>query len=158
MSREDSACAQELLEVVPAVMRFIRAEMRGHRAAGLSVPQFRTLVFIDRAEGTSLGEVAEHLGLTPPSACKLVDGLQGKGLVTRTQCPEDRRRVTIEITPEGKRSLADARRETKSSLTAVLAALDAVERAGITKSMKLLRGVFTDGVTTERRAHSHVHS
>jgi DNA-binding MarR family transcriptional regulator len=156
MSHEDVDCAQELLEAVPAVMRFIRAEMREHRSPGLSVPQFRTLVFIERAEGTSLGGIAEHLGLTPPSACKLVDGLQNKGLITRTQSQEDRRRVTIEITAQGKRSLTDARRETRNSLSEALAALDAGELAGIAASLRLLRGVFAADAGVGRRTRSHV--
>jgi DNA-binding MarR family transcriptional regulator len=83
MANVEKDCAREILDVKPVVMRFIRAEMRRHRAPGLSVPQFRTLVFIERSEGSSLGTVAEHLGLTPPSACKLVDGLRERRLIFR---------------------------------------------------------------------------
>ena len=60
---------------MPSVMRFIRTEMRSHRALALGVPQFRSLVLIERTAGTSLTGVAAQLGLTPPSASKLVDGL-----------------------------------------------------------------------------------
>jgi len=59
-------CAQGVLEVVPVIMRYIRAQMRSHRGAGLSVPQLRTLLFVNRNEGAALGSLAEHLGLTPP--------------------------------------------------------------------------------------------
>ncbi|MGA2378038.1 MAG: MarR family transcriptional regulator, partial [Spirochaetia bacterium] len=68
MTRKEDECAREVLDVVPSVMRFIRTEMRSHRALDLTVPQFRSLVIIERAAGTSLTGVAEHLGLTPPSA------------------------------------------------------------------------------------------
>lgn len=152
MGHGEDECARELLEVVPSVMRFIRAEMRGHRAPSLSVPQFRALVFVERSTGVSLGGVAEHLGLTPPSTCKLVDGLEGRGLVTRTQSPEDRRRVAIELTAAGTRCVADARRETRKSLTGVLLALDAGSLAALTASMGMLRRVFVDRSVRTRKA------
>jgi len=143
MAHEEEECARELLDVVPSVMRFIRTEMRRHRSLGLSVPQFRTLVFIERTGGTSLGSVAEHLGLTPPSACKIVDGLELRRLITRAQSSEDRRMVTLQITPEGKQALGDARRETQKSLTSVLSAVDRRELAMVTRSMEVLRKAFT---------------
>ncbi len=155
MEQREDACARELLDVVPSVMRFIRAEMRRHRALSLSVPQFRALVFVERSGGTSLGAVAEHLGLTPPSACKLVDGLEGRGLVTRAHPPDDRRRIAIGITADGRHSLADARRETRKSLAGVLSALDAGSLEAITDSMGMLRDVFAERASTERRAVVH---
>ena len=57
-------CARELLEVVPLVMRDIRTQMRSERTPDLTVPQFRTMLFIDRNMGASLSEVAEHIGIT----------------------------------------------------------------------------------------------
>src|SRR5208337_1289416 len=98
VTRHEDECAREVLDVVPTVMRFIRTEMRSHRALELSVPQFRSLVYIERTAGTSLLGVAEQLGLTSPSACKLIDGLANRGMVTRGESPGDRRRVTLEIT------------------------------------------------------------
>jgi len=78
MAKAERRCAREVLEAVPVVMRFIRAQMSSHRALDLSVPQFRSLVFIERNGGSSLGEVAENLGLTPPSASALINVLQGR--------------------------------------------------------------------------------
>jgi len=142
MGREEDECAQEILDVVPSVMRFIRTEMRRHRALGLSIPQFRTLVFIERTNGTSLGSVAEHLGLKPPSACRIVDGLAERALITRALAPEDRRRLTLQITPGGKHAVAEARRETQRSLAGLLAAVSQRDIAGITQSMEALRNAF----------------
>ncbi len=42
------------MEAVPLVMRFIRADMRAINATDMSVPQFRTLAFLDRNPGASL--------------------------------------------------------------------------------------------------------
>jgi DNA-binding MarR family transcriptional regulator len=143
VSKREDECAREMLDAVPSVMRFIRAEMRSHRALGLSVPQFRSLVFIEKAAGTSLTAVAEHLGLTAPSACKLIDGLSGRGMVTRRESAGDRRRVTLEITPEGTRAVTDARAKTQKSLSALLHSLETEELVTVTRAMSALRRVFT---------------
>ena len=150
MSHDVGEVARELLEVVPTVSRFIRTEMRSHRALGLSVPQFRTLAYIERTGGTSLGSVAEHLGLTPPSACKIVDGLEARGLAVRMHFAGDRRRVNLQITPAGRRDLADARRETQKSLAKILSLLDSQDLGRIMLSMGALRTAFV-----EERVNAH---
>ena len=105
MPTSPDVCAQEILEVVPAVMRTIRAELRRHRMADLTVPQFRTLAFIDHKADASLSDVAEHIGLTLPSMSKIVDGLVVRKLVTRQTHPTDRRRMTLALTTRGQTAL-----------------------------------------------------
>src|SRR5512136_939151 len=109
MMTSPETCAQEILEVVPLVMRTIRAEMRRHRTADLSVPQFRTLAFIDRNVDASLSDVAEHIGLTLPSMSKIVDGLVTRKLVTRQTAAEDRRRMMLALTTRGRSALQASR-------------------------------------------------
>ena len=157
VTKKEDECAREVLDVVPTVMRFIRTEMRSHRALELSVPQFRSLVYIERTAGTSLLGVAEQLGLTSPSACKLIDGLANRGMVTRGESPGDRRRVTLEITARGARALAGARRESQQSLSRLLGALDGEDLSAVTRAMSALRRVFVTGARSpsERRSRFH---
>ncbi len=133
--------ATGLLEVVPLVMRTIRVEMRRHRGE-LTVPQFRALLHMDRAGGASLGEVADYIGLTSATTCKLVDELVGRGLVVRAESPVDRRRVVLTLTAAGRDLLEDARRGTLEQLDACLAPLDPAERQSIQEGLVLLRQVF----------------
>jgi len=137
--------AQELLEVVPTVMRDIRSEMRSRRPSELTVPQFRTLAFVNRKEGPSLSEVADHMGLTPPSTCRLVDGLIARGMMTRQGHPTDRRRIRLAVTPRGSKILEASRRGTLAYLADKLDGVAADDRAIIVKAMKALRSVFTTG-------------
>jgi DNA-binding MarR family transcriptional regulator len=67
MTTNQEDCARELLDVVPLVTRSIRREIRQHRAEGLSVPQFRTLLFLRRNPGASLIDVADHFAGRRPS-------------------------------------------------------------------------------------------
>lgn len=143
MSTSPDVCAQEILEVVPAVMRAIRAEMRRHRTADLSVPQFRTLAFIDRQADASLSDVAEHIGLTLPSMSKIVEGLVARKLVTRQTHVTDRRRMMLALTARGQTALQTSREATRACLAEDLAGLTERQRETIGQAMVILRPVFT---------------
>lgn len=142
MSISAADCAREVLEVVPSVMRVIRAHMRSHSAPELSVPQFRTLAFLNRNPGSSLSDVAEHIGLTLPTMSKLIDSLVAHQLVTREISPADRRCVTLGLTPFGQTTFQSARQATQIQLAQLLAGLSDSERATVAQAMKILRPVF----------------
>jgi DNA-binding MarR family transcriptional regulator len=141
---EDSAqmCAQEVLEVIPLVMRTIRTQMRQSTMKNLSVPQFRTLSYIHRHPDTSLTEVAEYLGSTAPSASALVEGVVARNLVTRQDSQLDRRRITLNLTDEGRLILDAAHEETQAFLAEILAKLSAQERERVIQAMNALRQIF----------------
>jgi len=136
--------ARELLEVVPTVMRDIRSEMRSRRSPELTVPQFRTLAFVNRKEGPSLSEVADHMGLTPPSTCRLVDGLIARGMMTRQGHPTDRRRLRLAVTRRGQMILEASRRGTLAYLADRLDGVAPDDRVVIVKAMEILRSVFAN--------------
>ena len=137
-------CAAELLEVVPMMMRVIRAKVRAHSSPELSVPQFRALAFLGRNEGAMLGDVASFLVLTLSAASKLVDGLVTTGLVARESDPLDRRKIVLKLTTAGERKFAAVREATADFLTERVAEVSADERACITEAMRTLRGIFSD--------------
>jgi len=135
-------CACQMLETVPLVMRTVRTEMRRHRAADLSVPQFRTLAFLNRQAGASLSQVAEHIGLTPPSMSLLVEGLVERKLILRNTHAADRRRVTLRLTARGESALEAAHGATQAALAGKLAALSIQNRAIVVQAMQALRPIF----------------
>jgi len=145
MTPSPEECAREVLDVVPLVMRAIRAEMRSHRTPDLSVPQFRALLFLRRTPGASLSQVADHLGLTPPSASKLVDGLVARGLLARQDSQADRRRVVLTVTAAGEAILDSALESTQARLAETLARLDGDSRAAVVSAMGALRTLFRAG-------------
>ena len=136
-------CAREVLDVMPLVMRTVRAEMRRHRAPGLTVPHFRALAYLGNNAGASLSEVAEHVGLQLPSMSTLIEGLVTRGLVTRAPSAADRRRVTLNLTPTGQATLSTSRRHSQAKLAERLAALSPAEQATIIAAMQALRVAFT---------------
>jgi DNA-binding MarR family transcriptional regulator len=131
-----------VLEVIPLVMRVIRKEFRSRRGPGYSVPEFRSLAFINRSPGASLSEVADHIGLEAPTASKLVEELVQRGLVRREDDPEDRRRVQLTILPKGKKSIDEAYEHTREFLVHRLAHLSEDQRKTVLQSMDLLKDAF----------------
>jgi MarR family transcriptional regulator for hemolysin len=134
--------ARKLLEVVPIIMQDIRSEMRSRRSLDLTVPQFRALAFVNRNEDSSLWEVAHHMGLTPPSTSRLVDGLIARGLMARNDHPADRRRVRLTVTDNGLAILEASTQGTVSYLADKLSGVDADNREAIDKAVEALRAVF----------------
>ncbi len=135
-------CAEEVIEVIPAVMRTIRGLMRAQRSADLSVPQFRALGYVHRHPRTSLSAVAEHLGLSAPTVSRLIESLVSRGLVEREVAVTDRRYVTLQLSAQGTDLLTRTRQGTVRELTALLAGLEETEQADIMRGLRPLRTTF----------------
>ncbi len=141
--------AREVLEVVPPIMRTIRAEMRSRRGANLSVVQFRALLFLDRNPGVSLSTLAEHLDLTLPTVSKMIDGMVADRLVTRQDSSDDRRRVTLALTASGQGLLEKARSGTQARLAEIFAGLTPAERETLHRAAGILEGLFSPAVLSQ---------
>lgn len=73
---------------------------------GLKVRNFAALFAIDKLGPCPQQQFARYLALTEPAAALFVDELVAKGLVTRGQDPDDRRRYALELTELGRERLA----------------------------------------------------
>jgi DNA-binding MarR family transcriptional regulator len=127
-----------LMDIAPAITRIIRDERRKQRGIDLSIPQFRTLGRLDREPGSSLNDIADFLGLTPPAASRLVDGLVARGLVTRSLDPGDRRRLMLRVTPAGATLLDQASAAARAHLADLLSALTPDEQARVAEALAQL--------------------
>jgi DNA-binding MarR family transcriptional regulator len=135
-------CAHAVLDAVPVIMRYIRTDMRSHRSEGLSVPQFRALVYLSQHKDSPLSHLAEHLGIRAPSASVMVEGLVSRDLVARRMHPKDRRRVALALTMAGQAAMEAAHRSTEGRLAERLAELDEPERAAVVQAMQAMLAVF----------------
>lgn len=89
------------LDRIGAVMRADQWDVA--EEAGLTPTQLHALTFIAGRgdKGIRLRAVAEHLGVTQPTATDSVAALVRKGLLTKLADPDDARAVAIRITPAG---------------------------------------------------------
>lgn len=135
-------CARELLAGVPLIMRFIRHEMRRNRQAGLTVPQFRALIFLSHSDDASLSAMAEHVGLSLPAASRMVDLLVRRGLLARREQPADRRRVSLSLTPAGREAFESAWAATQKAMAQVFGSLTCRELTQVKQALGALNRVF----------------
>jgi len=152
MTATPSQTAEQVLDVVPSITRAIREQMRQHRTAELSVTQFRVLAFLNRHRGSSLSDVADHIGLTLPSMSKLIDNLVTRKFVTREFDTVDRRRVTLELTSRGHTILESARSATRDFMTIRLEQCSRAELDTIIAAMEILRPLFVSPREAQRAA------
>ena len=136
-----------MLDGMPQVMWFIRRHMRSHRTRGLSVPQFRTLVLIERFPTASVSCVAENLGVTLPTASRAISGLVARGFVSRESSSDDRRLMSLQLTPQGKDVLDIASGATRDAVAAELAGLSDAQRSVIVDAMGSLSRIFGEPTT-----------
>jgi len=85
--------------------RELAAGGRGSVHGEVSVAQLQLIRRVrDRGDAT-ISELAEALGVSPPSTSVMVDRLVEKGFLTRAQSQEDRRKVLVRISPEAVRTI-----------------------------------------------------
>ena len=96
-------------------------------------------------------QLAEREGLTQSTATRVVIGLEAQGLVRRTRRNDDRRFVTVEITPAGRIELRRLRTNWRAALKHSLAALDDAELAGLAAASETLQRVIE--VLVDTAAH-----
>lgn len=84
----------------------VAARSLAARDGAVTLNQYRVLVLLCARGALRSTDVAEALGVTPPSGTRICDRLAQKGLVRRSRSPLDRRAVKISATPEG-RDLVD---------------------------------------------------
>lgn len=143
-------CAVEIMETMPAVMQFIRTEMRHQGASVLSVPQFRALRYFGQYPGASLSELAEFLGVTRATASSIVDRLVRRDLLDRVADPQERRRNVHTLTPTGSKHLQLAREATRDKLAEVLNTLPEKKLTQIATGFALVREALHTAVNTDQ--------
>lgn len=122
----------------PVLLRISRELRREARAEGASPEQISLLVSIKYSPGIGVRELAARERVSPPAMTKHVDRLERDGLVTRTQSADDRRRVGLDLTEEGRRVLRRVRSRRTAWLASRLAALEASERAAVEAAIEPL--------------------
>jgi len=143
MSKLLNTCVRELMDTAPQIIQVIRVEMRRGRGADISIPQFRTMRFIQRNPDSSLSNLAEHLGLTLPSVSKLIDGLVKQKLVVRQASTTDRRCLILALTQAGASIVNSALASAQSNLAKNLGSLSDADLETIHRAMILLRPIFS---------------
>lgn len=76
------------------------------RANGFSVSEWRVLATLAGSAPLSIGRLAAISTIKQPTATRLLDRMEGKGLVERLEKDGDRRITLVKITPAGSRMVS----------------------------------------------------
>ena len=89
-----------------------------------------------------LCDVASFLGLTPPSASKLIDGLVAKRLLLRYAGTTDRRSISLSLTAAGRKIYERAVQSAEKFLADHLSQLTPSVLENMRHSLEVLRSIF----------------
>lgn len=94
-------------------------------AYGMSMGEDPVLEFLSRQEdGMSPSDLAERLGYSRPRMTRILDSLESKGYIVRSQDPHDRRRVIASCTDAGREHAHDSSSGGVSNLAKSLSKMD----------------------------------
>ena len=117
--------------------------LRQQSDAGLSPSQLSALAAIEQHGPVTLGALADHERVAPPSVTKVVAKLEAAGLVRRELDAEDRRIAWVSTTADGNAVLAKLRQRKTAWLAARLARLDDDERRRLAAALDVLDALTT---------------
>jgi len=120
-----------------AVTRLHR-RLRQQTAGALTPSQSSALSSIERLGSPTLGELAVHESVQPPSMTRIVTGLEQLGYVARGSDPTDRRVARVQVSESGRAVLRQGRSRKDAFLAGQLHRLDPVERDELSNLTTLL--------------------
>ena len=106
--------------------------------AVLSAHQASVLDHLDDVAGTSLFDLARHMGVTASTMSLTVDRLERGGYVNRERSTQDRRRVDLRLTAAGVRIKRQQKVLEPELVEAVLSHLDERKRRQALRGLELL--------------------
>ncbi|MGN6576073.1 MAG: MarR family winged helix-turn-helix transcriptional regulator [Nocardioides sp.] len=101
----------------------------------LTLPQFRMLVVLDRADAMNISRLGEHLDVIPSTAMRMVDRLAAAGMVRRDASSSNRREVLVMLTPEGRRVVRRVTRRRRNELARIVQALAPAEQRKLVSAL-----------------------
>jgi MarR family transcriptional regulator, organic hydroperoxide resistance regulator len=141
MRRDD----HELILLITRTTLQIRAAVQ-HALAdyGLQRPWNLVLDALAAEDGLTPGQIAEHLQVSGPTAVKMAQRMEAKGLVERRRDGPDGRLVRVYLTPHGRDIQSPVRRAVDRVSARAVAGLTAGERNAITEALTKVRANLGD--------------
>jgi DNA-binding MarR family transcriptional regulator len=112
--------------------------LRQEGGTGLTPSQLSALAAVHNHGPLTLGELADHERVAPPSITKVVGKLEHEGLVARTPDAADRRVHRVATTKAGEALIAETRRRKTTWLTGRVRELDPADQARLAGALDVL--------------------
>jgi DNA-binding MarR family transcriptional regulator len=144
-----TATDTELAAFAQAFDDFVRAAKRARARvepdAALTTSQYDLLCpLLGPGDDAPLGlrELARAAGVSAPTATRMIDGLEARGLVTRERAADDRRAVRIALTADGHAAVEDRRERLHARRRALFDHLSPGDRRAAAKVLARLAEAY----------------
>ena len=132
------AVAQEIVRVIPHIMRTIVAE---RHCPPMSPAHFRLLAIL-AAHPCNLSELALRQAVSLPTMSNSISVLVERGWVKRVPSPDDRRQVLLELTPDGRAALVEIKSQAETRVAELLGKLSPDDLASLSAGLAVLEQAF----------------
>jgi len=140
LAADTAAMAAQLRLSATRLARRLRQEA----GSGLTPSQLSALAAVHNNGPLTLGELADHERVAPPSISKCVAKLEADGLLARAPDPNDGRISRVSTTKAGRALVAEARRRKTAWLTGRIEELDDDDRARLAAALDVLDRLHGD--------------
>lgn len=137
-------------ELVDKIMNLFKGVARSRQGiepvwleVDLSMAQVRTLMVLSCEGRSTIGQLAETLRVSPPTASHLADRLVHAGLAERAEDPSDRRRMLVRLSAQGEDLAGRLRQGNQEPFRLWLAQLSDEDLAALDQGLQALIRVMT---------------
>ncbi|SIN16602.1 MarR family transcriptional regulator [Micromonospora cremea] len=124
------------LDSAAAALSTVWESAREGTANRVSGAQLRAVMVVEQYDGINLRRLASRLGMLLSSASRLCDRLVAAGMLEREPGRFDRREISLHLTPEARRLLAELRADRQAQLAVVLAGMSPAGRTALLQGMR----------------------
>ena len=137
MGTDVSATSIELVRLLEVFGPLYRRHVGRELPSG-SPARLRALSVLAEKGPQTMTELAQAVGATAQNITGLVNALEGEGWVARTPVPGDRRKTTVQLTPEAAGRVQTDRDEHRRRVSALFNPLSEPERLALAKTLRTL--------------------
>lgn len=129
MLKSKSDPSQSVAALIGDLSRLMRRSFNRYvRATGLTYPQWRAIIWLNKEQGINQAALAERMDIQPISLARLIDRMEAAGWVERRPDPHDRRAVQLFLTDKVQPILEEIREARGDFEEDVLAGITAAEQ------------------------------
>ena len=140
MAEDKGALAQDILHIIPQIMRILTAEFR--RSGHLMTPGNFQMMFLLYDGPANLSELAEYQSVSLPTISRSVTRLEKIGWIRRLADPHDRRVTLLELTDDGRNRLEEMSRIAERTLGDLLESMTSSDCDTLAAGLDVMRRTF----------------
>ena len=131
----ESSLPMALLRAREAVMDRFRPVLRRH---GVTEQQWRVLRLLEKEDGLDASELAHRCCLLMPSLTRIIRTLEADRLISRRPHAKDQRRLSLSITPKGRRLIETVAPDSENIYAALHGDAGSVDLADLIAQLEVL--------------------